>query len=84
MPPTERERFERTVLPHLRAAYNLARWLTRNGQDAEDVVQEAYLRAMRFFAGRWLHGKTGPALEAFMALCSSAPTRFSRSLGASK
>ena len=51
MPPTERERFERTVLPHLRAAYNLARWLTRNGQDAEDVVQEAYLRAMRFFAG---------------------------------
>ncbi|HJQ27340.1 MAG TPA: sigma-70 family RNA polymerase sigma factor [Blastocatellia bacterium] len=41
--------FERTVLPHLPAAYNLARWLTRNGHDAEDVVQEAYLRAYRFF-----------------------------------
>jgi RNA polymerase sigma-70 factor (ECF subfamily) len=49
--PIERERFERTVLPHLRAAYNLARWLTRSAPDAEDVVQEAYLRAMRFFGG---------------------------------
>jgi RNA polymerase sigma-70 factor, ECF subfamily len=43
--------FEQAVLPHLGAAYNLARWLTRNEQDAEDVVQEAYLRAFRFFAG---------------------------------
>lgn len=43
--------FEQVVLPHLDAAYNLARWLTRNRQDAEDVVQEAYLRAFRFFAG---------------------------------
>ncbi len=43
--------FEQAVLPHLNAAYNLARWLTRNEQDAEDVVQEAYLRAFRFFAG---------------------------------
>jgi RNA polymerase sigma-70 factor, ECF subfamily len=41
--------FENSVLPHLDAAYNLARWLTRNGQDAEDAVQEAYLRAFRFF-----------------------------------
>src|ERR1700739_4101723 len=42
---------EQTVLPHLDAAYNFARWLTRNGQDAQDVVQEAYLRAFRFFPG---------------------------------
>src|SRR5437773_6401484 len=49
--PSELERFESTFLPHMRAAYNLARWLTRNDQDAEDVVQEAYLRAVRFFGG---------------------------------
>lgn len=44
-------RFEQIVLPHLDAAYNLARWLVRNTQDAEDVVQEAYLRAFKFFSG---------------------------------
>jgi RNA polymerase sigma-70 factor (ECF subfamily) len=43
--------FEQAVLPHLDAAYNLARWLTRNEQNAEDVVQEACLRALRFFPG---------------------------------
>jgi RNA polymerase sigma-70 factor, ECF subfamily len=43
--------FERKVLPHLDAAYNLARFLMRNDQDAEDVVQEASLRAFRFFEG---------------------------------
>jgi len=42
-------RFEQTIVPHLDSAYNLARWLTRNDQDAEDVVQEAYLRAFKFF-----------------------------------
>ena len=41
------QRFERRVLPHLDAAYNLARWLTLNDDDARDVVQEALLRAMR-------------------------------------
>ncbi len=41
--------FEQAVLPHLDAAYNLARWLMRNDQDAQDVAQEACLRAFRFF-----------------------------------
>src|ERR1041384_4161051 len=40
---------EEALLPHLDAAYNLARWLTRDGRDAEDVVQEAYLRALKHF-----------------------------------
>jgi RNA polymerase sigma factor (sigma-70 family) len=44
-------RFEEVILPHLDSAYNLARWLTGDGHDAEDVVQEAYLRALRFFGG---------------------------------
>jgi RNA polymerase sigma-70 factor (ECF subfamily) len=43
------QRFERVVMPHLSAGYNLARWLTRNDHDAQDVVQEAYLRAVRSF-----------------------------------
>jgi RNA polymerase sigma factor (sigma-70 family) len=47
----KRESFEQAVLPHLDAAYNLARWLTRNDQDAQDVTQEACLRAFRFFDG---------------------------------
>jgi RNA polymerase sigma-70 factor, ECF subfamily len=49
--PEERVRFEQLVLPHLDAAANLARWLLRNPHDAEDVVQEAILRACRFFSG---------------------------------
>jgi RNA polymerase sigma-70 factor (ECF subfamily) len=42
-------RFEHAILPHLAAAYNLARWLTRDEHDAEDVVQDAYVRALTFF-----------------------------------
>jgi len=45
----ERVRFEECVLPHLDAAFNLARWLVRSRADAEDVAQEALLRAYRFF-----------------------------------
>ncbi len=45
------ERFETLVLPHVSSAYNLARWLTRNDADAQDVVQEAILRAWKFFDG---------------------------------
>lgn len=51
------QNFEEAVLPHLGAAYNLARWLTRNETDAEDVVQEAYLRAFRHFGS--FHGGDG-------------------------
>ena len=47
-------RFEMLVLPHLDAAFNLARWLLRSGADAEDAAQEAILRSYRFFHG--FHG----------------------------
>jgi RNA polymerase sigma-70 factor (ECF subfamily) len=50
-PEADRRRFELLALPHLDAAYNLARWLTRDDQDAQDVVQEATLRALRYFGG---------------------------------
>jgi len=49
--PSELERFEAIVLPHLDAAYSLARYLTRNDDDAQDVVQDAYLRALKYFGG---------------------------------
>jgi RNA polymerase sigma-70 factor (ECF subfamily) len=55
--------FEETIFPHLNAAYNLARWLLRNEHDAEDVAQDAVLRALRYFdsfqggdAKAWLLG----------------------------
>jgi len=47
------------MLPHLDAAHNLAKWLLRNEQDAQDVVQEAFLRAFRSFGG--FHGSNGRA-----------------------
>src|SRR5207249_4943833 len=45
--PTDAQRVTAAVLPHLDAAFNLARWLTGNDHDAGDVVQDAYLRAVR-------------------------------------
>ncbi|HWH68893.1 MAG TPA: sigma-70 family RNA polymerase sigma factor [Candidatus Sulfotelmatobacter sp.] len=44
-------RFEQCIMPQMDAAYNLARWLAGNDPDAQDVVQEAYLRAFKFFGG---------------------------------
>ena len=51
--------FEDVMLPHLDAAHNLAKWLLRNEQDAQDVVQEAFLRAFKSFGG--FHGSNGRA-----------------------
>ena len=48
--PNPAATFDQTILPHLDAAYNLARWLIGNERDAEDVTQEACLRAFKFFS----------------------------------
>jgi RNA polymerase sigma-70 factor (ECF subfamily) len=58
----DRARFEQAVLPHIDAAYNLARWLTRNDHDAKDVLQDAMLRAFRHFGS--LRGEPRPWLLA--------------------
>ncbi|QOT75757.1 sigma-70 family RNA polymerase sigma factor [Cupriavidus basilensis] len=57
--PDTAQRFETLLLPHMNSAFNVARWLTHNDQDAQDVVQEAYLRAFRFFGG--FHGEDARA-----------------------
>lgn len=51
MPSDARTAFEQTVLPHLDAAYTLARYLLRDEDDARDAVQDAYLRALKYFGG---------------------------------
>jgi RNA polymerase sigma factor (sigma-70 family) len=56
---SRRARFEASTLPHMQAAYNFARWLVRSDQNAEDIVQDAYLRAYKFFDG--FHGEDARA-----------------------
>ena len=62
------EHFEAAVLRHLDAAYNLARWLTNNEATAEDAVQDACVRAFRFFDA--MHGPSPKAW--FMAIVRNA------------
>lgn len=57
--PDRSARFDAILLPHLDAAYNLARWLLGNRQDAEDAAQDAYLRALTYFDS--FHGEDGRA-----------------------
>jgi RNA polymerase sigma-70 factor (ECF subfamily) len=63
-----RQRFEAQALPHLDAAYNLARWLSRSQVDAEDIVQEAMLRAFRAFDS-FRGGDAKPWLLAIVRNC---------------
>jgi len=65
---SDRTRFEHLVVPHLDAAYNLARWLTRDAHDAEDVVQDACVRALRYIQS--LHG--GDARAWFLTIVRNA------------
>src|SRR5260221_14249213 len=64
----KRRRFEAQALPHLDAAYNLARWLARSPADADDIVQEAILRAYRGFDG-FRGGDAKPWLLAIVRNC---------------
>jgi RNA polymerase sigma-70 factor (ECF subfamily) len=73
-----KRRFELLALPHLDAAYNLARWLVGNASEAEDVVQEAYLRAYRYF-DTYQGGDVRPWLLTIVRNCFSTLARHSRS-----
>ena len=64
MESSELARFEAVVLPHLDAAYTLARYLTRNEHDAEDIVQDACLRALKYFEG--FRGEAGTSARAWL------------------
>jgi len=66
--PSELERFEAIVLPHLDAAYTLARYLTRNDHDAQDIVQDAYLRALKYFGGFRGQGGAGDGRAWLLAI----------------
>ena len=64
MESSELARFETAVLPHLDAAYNLARYVTRNDHDAQDVVQDACVRALKYFDG--FRGEEGTSARAWL------------------
>ena len=64
-------RFELLAMPHLDAAYNLALWLTRNDHDAEDVVQDALMRAMRYIGGLRADGARAWFLQIVRNTCYS-------------
>src|SRR5205085_2986405 len=68
---TDWRRFEQLAMPHLDAAYNLALWLTRNADDAQDVVQEALLRAMRYIGGLRLESARPWLLQIVRHTCYS-------------
>jgi RNA polymerase sigma-70 factor (ECF subfamily) len=73
----KRRSFEAQALPHLDAAYNLARWLTRSPAEADDVVQEAMLRAFRAFDGL-RGGDAKPWLLAIVRNCFLTSARAAR------
>src|SRR5450432_1469032 len=75
-------RFETVVLPHLDAAYNLARWLVRDQHAAEDIVQDAFLRAFRYFdkfrgddARPWLLGIVRNTCYSWLQNAKRSPER---------
>ena len=83
---SDHTRFEELVLPHLDAAYNLARWLTRNVNDADDVVQDACVRALKYIGS--LNGDSARAWfltivrHAFYDWCKrNRPTELARDDG---
>src|SRR5215470_505992 len=66
--------FERLAMPHMDAAFNLAFWLVRNQADAEDIVQDSYLRAFRAF-----HGFAGPNFKPWLlAIVRNSAFRYQR------
>jgi RNA polymerase sigma-70 factor, ECF subfamily len=77
--PDAKARFEAEALPHLDAAYNLARWLSRSPSDADDIVQDAMLRAFRAFDGA-RSGTIKPWLLAIVRNCFREHARRGRRL----
>jgi len=76
----KRRRFEAQAIPHLDAAMNLARWLTRSHADADDIVQEAMLRAFRAFDG-FRGGDVKPWLLAIVRNCFVTSVKQTRRRG---